>query len=121
MVLLSFERSFTFTQPYTIKKFLKSRTICLILLVVTCLCFALHISEIISVDIKAFRWVNFAYGTCSIKRNSRLATDRIKILTHSNSFILPFVLNSLLDIYICYNICQRRKRFLTRSTSIYFK
>jgi hypothetical protein len=119
MVILSFERSFAFTQPFAVKKILKSRTVYLILLVVTCLCFAIHMSELISVDIKAFRWVNFAYGTCSIKRNSRLATDRIKILTHSTTFILPFVLNSMLDIYICYNICQRRKRCLKRTTSIY--
>jgi hypothetical protein len=119
MVFLSFERSFTFTRPFTVKKVLKSRTICLILFIVTCVCFALHIDELISVDIKAFRWVNFAYGLCSIKRHSRLATDRIKIITHSHSFILPFLLNSILDVYICYNICQRRKRFT--SNKIIFK
>jgi hypothetical protein len=121
MVFLSFERSFTFTRPFTVKKLLKSRTICLILFVVTCVCFALHIDELISVDIKAFRWVNFAYGLCSIKRHSRLATDRIKIITHSHSFILPFVLNSILDVYICYNICQRRKRITKQSTSSIIK
>jgi hypothetical protein len=119
MVLLSFERSFTFTRPFTVKKLLKSRTICLILLLVTCLCFTLHIDQIISVDVKAFRWVNFAYGLCSIKRYSRLSTDRMKIIIHSHSFILPFLLNSILDIYICYQICQRRKRLVKKSSSIF--
>jgi len=119
MVLLSFERSFTFTRPFTVKKLLKSRTTCLILFIVTCLCFTLHIDEVVSVEIKAFRWVNFAYGLCSIKRYSRLATDRIKIITHSHSFILPFLLNSILDVYICYKICQRRKRLINKSLSIY--
>ena len=117
MVLLSIERSFAFTRPLTVKKLLKSRTICLIIFLLTVLCFTLHVDELISVDVKAFRWVNFAYGLCSIKRYSRLATDRIKIITHSHSFLLPFILNSLLDIYICYQICQRRKRLVNRSNS----
>ena len=118
MVLLSFERSLTFLRPITVKIALKSRTVCLILMLVTLLCFLLHIDELISVDVKAYRWVNFAYGLCSIQRHLRLATDRIKILTHSHSFILPFLLNSILDLYICYHICQRRKRFLKRTSSI---
>jgi hypothetical protein len=117
MVLLSCERSFTFIRPFAAKKLLKSRTICLILIGVTCLCFTLHIDEIVFVDIKAFRWVNFAYGLCSIKRYSRLAADRIKIITHSHTFILPFLLNSLLDVYICYKICQQRKRLVKTSIS----
>ncbi|CAF1048826.1 unnamed protein product [Adineta steineri] len=116
MVLLSLERSFTFSRPFVVKKFLQSHTICFILLFVTCLCFALHIDELISVDVKAFRWVNFAYGLCSVKRHFRLSTDRIKIVTHSHSFILPFLLNSILDIYICYKMCQRRKRLITKSS-----
>jgi hypothetical protein len=119
MVLLSLERSFTFTRPFTVKNLLKSRTICLILFIVTCICFALHIDELISVEVKAFRWVNFAYGTCSIKRHSRLGKDRIKIITHSHAFILPFLLNSILDIYICYKICQRRKRLITKSIPVF--
>ncbi|CAF3159672.1 unnamed protein product [Rotaria sp. Silwood2] len=118
MVLLSFERSLTFRRPLAVKSMLKSRTICLILIIVTCLCFSLHLDELISVDIKAYRWVNFAYGLCSIKRYLGLATDRIKILTHSLSFILPFLFNSILDIYICSNICQRRKRLFKRSSLI---
>ncbi|CAF1187025.1 unnamed protein product [Rotaria sordida] len=118
MVLLSLERSFTFIRPLTIKSLLKSRTIYFILIIATCLCFVLHIDELISVDIKAFRWVNFAYGLCSIKRYFRLATDRIKILTNSLSFIFPFLFNSILDIYICLNICQQRKRLLKRSLSM---
>lgn len=117
MVLLSIERSFAFTRPLTVKKLLKTRTICLVIFLLTILCFILHLDELISVDVKAFRWVNFAYGLCSIKRYSRLATDRIKIITHSHSFLLPFILNSLLDIYICYQICQRRKRLVNRSKS----
>ena len=115
MVLLSLERSLTFSRPFVVKKFLQSHTICFILLFLTCLCFALHIDELISVDVKAFRWVNFAYGLCSIQRHSRLSKDRIKIVTHSHSFILPFLLNSILDIYICYKMCQRRKRLITKS------
>ena len=110
MVLLSLERSFTFSRPFAVKRFLQSRTICFILIFVTLLCFALHIDELISVDVKAFRWVNFAYGLCSVRRRFRLSTDRIKIVTHSHSFILPFLLNSILDIYICYKMCERRKR-----------
>ena len=117
MVLLSIERSLAFTRSFTVKRFLKSRTICLIIFVLILVCFALHVDELISVDVKAFRWVNFAYGICSMKRHSRLATDRIKIITHSHSFLLPFLLNSLLDIYICYQICQRRKRFRNPSNS----
>ena len=118
MVLLSCERSFTFIRPFSVKRVLKSRTICLILLVVTCLCFAIHIDELITVDIKGFRWVNFAYGLCSVKRHSRKITDRRKILTHSHSFILPFLLNSVLDIFICYKICQRRKRLVKKTPLI---
>lgn len=118
MVLLSFERSFTFIRPLTVKNGLKTRTICLILFTATCSCFILHIDEIISVDIKAFRWVNFAYGLCSIKRRSPLKTDRIKILTHSHSFILPFLLNTILDFYICFKICQRRKRLLNKTPTL---
>ncbi|CAF1324624.1 unnamed protein product [Rotaria sp. Silwood1] len=118
MVLLSFERSITFRRPLKVKNVLKPRTIYLILLIATCLCFILHIDELISVDIKAFRWVNFAYGICSIKRYLHLTTDRIKILTHSHSFILPFLFNSIFDIYICFNICQRRKRLFKKSLSM---
>ncbi|CAF1294641.1 unnamed protein product [Adineta ricciae] len=110
IVLLSLERSFTFSRPFAMKKFLQSHTICFILIFVIFTCFALHIDELISVDAKAFRWVNFAYGLCSVKRHSRLSTDRIKIVTHSHSFIFPFFLNSILDVYICYKMCQRRKR-----------
>ncbi|UJR22324.1 hypothetical protein I4U23_025386 [Adineta vaga] len=118
MVLLSFERSFTFIRPLTVKNGLKTRTICLILCTVTCSCFILHLDELISVDIKAFRWVNFAYGLCSVKRYSALKADRIKMLTHSHSFILPFLLNTILDIYICFKICQRRKRLLEKAPTI---
>jgi len=114
MVLLSLERSFTFSRPFTVKKLLQSRTICLIILIVTCFCFATHIDELISLDVKAFRWVNFAYGLCSVNRHLRYSSIRIKIITHSNSFILPFILNSILDIYICYKICQRRHRLGTK-------
>ncbi|UJR26786.1 hypothetical protein I4U23_008099 [Adineta vaga] len=116
MVLLSLERSFTFSRPFAVKKFLQSHTICFILSFVVFLCFALHIDELISVDVKAFRWVNFAYGLCSIRRHFRMSTDRIKIVTHSHSFILPFLLNSILDIYICYKMCQRRKRLAITSS-----
>ncbi|CAF2432527.1 unnamed protein product [Rotaria sp. Silwood2] len=116
MVLLSLERSLTFSLPFAIKKLLQSHTICFILVFVTCLCFALHIDELISVDVKAFRWVNFAYGLCSVKRHFHLLTERIEIITHANSFILPFLFNSVLDIYICYKICQRRKRIAIRSS-----
>lgn len=116
MVLLSLERSFTFSRPFAMKKFLQSHTICFILLFVTFLCFVLHIDELISVDVKAFRWVNFAYGLCSVKRHLRLSNDRIKIVTHSHSFILPFLLNSILDVYICYKMCQRRKRLAVKSS-----
>jgi hypothetical protein len=114
MILLSLERSLTFSRPFTVKRLLRPRTICYILIIITCLCFALHIDELVSVDIKAFRWVNFAYGLCSVQRHSRLATERIKIIAHSHSFILPFLLNSILDIYICYKICQRRKRLVIK-------
>jgi hypothetical protein len=114
MVLLSLERSFTFSRPFAVKRFLQSRTICFVLLLVTILCFALHIDELISVDVKAYRWVNFAYGLCSVRR--RLSTDRIKIVTHLHSFILPFLLNSILDVYICYKMCQRRKRLAMKSS-----
>jgi hypothetical protein len=115
MVLLSFERSFTFSRPFIVKKFLRPRTVCLILLFVTGFCFGTHIDELISIDIKAFRWVNFAYGLCSVNRHLRFSSVRIKIVTHSHSFILPFLLNSILDIYICYKICQRRQRLLMKS------
>ncbi|CAF1968239.1 unnamed protein product [Rotaria magnacalcarata] len=118
MLLLSLERSLTFVRPYTVKNMLQTRTTSLILVILTCLCFTIHSDEIVSVEVKAFRWVNFAYGICSIERYSRLATDRMKILTHSHSFILPFLLNSILDIYICYNICHRRKRFFKQASSI---
>ncbi|CAF0921233.1 unnamed protein product [Rotaria sordida] len=116
MVLLSLERSLSFSLPFTIKKLLQSHIICFILIFVTCLCFALHIDELISVDVKAFRWVNFAYGLCSVKRHFHLLTERIEIITHANSFILPFLFNSILDIYICFKICQRRKRITNRSS-----
>jgi hypothetical protein len=115
MVLLSFERSLAFRRPFTIQRVLQSRTICLVLLLVTCVCFIVHVDEITYVDIKAFRWINFAYGLCSIKRHSLLSTDRIKIVRHAHSFILPFVFNSLLDIYICSRICQRRQRSALKS------
>ena len=118
MIFLSFERSFTFLKPYTIKKLLKTHTIYSFLFILTCLCFAIHIDQFLFVEIIAHRWVNFAYGTCSRKYYSYLITDRVKILTHALSFLIPFLLNSLLDIYICYNICQRRKRLLTKSTTI---
>ncbi|CAF1315385.1 unnamed protein product [Rotaria sp. Silwood1] len=116
MVLLSLERSLTFSLPFTIKKLLQSRTICIILVFITCLCFALHIDELISVDVKAFRWVNFAYGLCSVKRHFHILSERIEIVTHANSFILPFLFNSILDVYICYKICQRRKPTTIRSS-----
>lgn len=118
MVLLSLERSFTFIRPFAVKNVLSSRTICTIILLVVCLCFILHIDELVSVNGKGFRWVNFAYGLCSFQRTSFIKEDRIKILTHSHSFILPFVLNTLLDVYICYKICQRRKRLLQKTPSI---
>jgi hypothetical protein len=118
MVFLSLERSITFTRPLLVKKFSKSRTIYFTLFLMVVLCFGLHIDEILSVEIKAFRWVNFAYGLCSMKRHSRLLTDRIKILFHSQSFIFPFLFNSILDIYISYQICQRRQNLLGRSMSI---
>ncbi|CAF0769528.1 unnamed protein product [Adineta ricciae] len=118
MVLLSLERSFTFIRPFAVKNVLSSRTICLVIFLVICLCFLLHIDELVSVNSKAFRWVNFAYGLCSFKRDSLIKADRIKILTHSHSFILPFVLNTILDVYICYKICQRRKRLLEKTPSI---
>jgi len=117
MVLLSFERSFTFIRPFSVKQVLKSHTICFIILSVTCLCFLIHIDELISVDIKAFRWVNFAYGLCSIKRHLGATIGRMKILIHSHSFILPFLLNSILDIYISYKICQRRKPSVTKTST----
>jgi hypothetical protein len=116
MVLLSFERSFTFSKPFIVQKLVQPRTICLILILITTFCFATHIDELISVDVKAFRWVNFAYGLCSVDRHSRFSSVRIKIVTHSHSFILPFLLNSILDIYICYKICQRRQRLVIKST-----
>ncbi|CAF1177184.1 unnamed protein product [Adineta steineri] len=118
MVLLSCERSFTFIRPFTVKHVLKSRTVYFIIISVICSCFVLHIDELIFVDIKAFRWVNFAYGICSIKRRSILTMERIKIITHSHAFILPFLLNSILVIYICYKICQRRQRILQKKLSI---
>jgi len=114
MVLLSLERSLTFSRPFTVKKILKPRIICLILLIVTCFCFATHIDELISLDVKAFRWVNFAYGLCSFNRHLRYSSIRIKIVTHSHSFILPFIFNSILDIYISYKICQRRHRLVKK-------
>jgi hypothetical protein len=118
MVLLSFERSFTFVRPYEVKKILKSRTICFIILLVTCLCFVSHIDELVAVEIKAFRWINFSYGLCSVKRRySILFNDRTRVLPHLLSFILPFLLNSILDIYICYKLCQRRKRLFKKSSS----
>ncbi|CAF3295617.1 unnamed protein product [Rotaria socialis] len=126
MTLLTLERSLTLSLPYTVKRFLQTRTTCFMLILVTVLCFALHIDEIISVDVKAFRWVNFAYGICSVKRHFHLLTERIKIVTHANSFMLPFLFNSILDIYICYKICERRKILLAQSsivstTSVYNK
>jgi hypothetical protein len=116
MVLLSLERSFTFSKPFMVQKLVQPRTICLILILITTFCFATHIDELISVDIKAFRWVNFAYGLCSVDRHSRFSSVRIKIVTHSHSFILPFLLNSILDVYICYKICQRRQRLVIKAT-----
>lgn len=110
MVILSLERSFTFSKPFLVQKLVQPRTICLILSLVTSFCFTIHIDELISVDVKAFRWVNFAYGLCSVERHSRFSSVRIKIITHSHSFILPFLFNSILDIYISYKICQRRQR-----------
>lgn len=115
MIFLSFERSFTFLRPFTIKKLFKTRTIYFILFITACFCFTMHLDQIFFVDVIAHRWVNFAYGTCSRKYHSRLLTDRMKILTHTLSFLIPFLLNSILDIYICFNICQRRKRLLTKS------
>lgn len=110
MVILSLERSFTFSRPFIVQKLIHPRTICLVLLLVTSFCFLIHIDELVSVDVKAFRWVNFAYGLCSVERHSRFSSVRIKIITHSHSFILPFLFNSILDIYISYKICQRRQR-----------
>ncbi|CAF1282030.1 unnamed protein product, partial [Rotaria magnacalcarata] len=118
MILLTLERSLTISLPYTVKRFLQTRTICFMLIFVTVLCFALHIDEIISVDVKAFRWVNFAYGICSVRRHFHFLTERIKIVTHANSFILPFLFHSMLDIYICYKICERRKILLVRSSIV---
>ena len=116
MVLLSLERSLTFSRPFAVKKLSQTRIICIILLLLTCLCFALHIDELISADIKGFRWENFAYGICSVKRHFYLLAKHIEIVAHANSFILPFLLNSILDVYICYKICQRRKRLSIKST-----
>lgn len=116
MVLLSLERSFTFTRPFTVKKLIRPRTICLILTVVTSLCFLAHIDEILSVDVKAFRWVNFAYGLCSLNRHLSFSAVRIKIITHLHSFILPFFFNSILDIYICWQICRRRQRLQIKTS-----
>lgn len=116
MVILSLERSFTFSKPFLVQKLVQPRTICLILSLVTSFCFTIHIDELISVDVKAFRWVNFAYGLCSVERHSRFSSVRIKIITHSHSFILPFLFNSILDIYISYKICQRRQRSIIKSS-----
>ena len=119
MVLLSLTRSFTFSKPFMVQKLVQPRTVCLILILITAFCFVTHIDEIISVDVKAFRWVNFAYGLCSVERHSRFSSVRIKIITHSHSFILPFLFNSILDIYICYKICQRRRRLAIKSTFLF--
>jgi hypothetical protein len=116
MVLLSLERSVTFSQPFVVKKLLQPRTICFILISVIFFCFLIHIDELFCSDVKAFRWVNFAYGLCSFNRYARFSSVRIKMVTHFHSFILPFTLNSIFDIYICYKICQRRQGLTIKSS-----
>ena len=119
MVLLSFERSFTFIRPYTVKKVFGVPTTYTIIIVLICFCFGFHIDELVSVDAKAFRWVNFAYGLCSIDRYSSLVPKHIVILIHSQLFILPFLLNSILDVYICCCICRQNKRLFKNSVAVF--
>ena len=107
-IVLSLERSFTFTRPFTVKKLFKSRTICGFLIVVVGLCFAVHLDELVLSVGVAYEWVNFGYVMCSMKRRILVSYDRIKIVTHLLSFFVPFVLNCILDVYISYKIYQRR-------------
>lgn len=121
MVFLSIERSLAFARPYVVKKYLQSHRIYGILFLAMVICFLIHLDEVLYIEIKAFRWVNFAYGLCSIKRNFRASTDRMKIFRHASFFVLPFLINSLLDLYICMKICERRRSLFKRSMTITHK
>ena len=119
MVLISFERLFTFMRPHAVKKVSEARIAYGIIVVVICLCFALHVDELVSFDVKTFRWVNFAYGLCSIERHSSLVPKHITIIIeHSHLFLLLFLLNLIIGVYICCHICQRDKRLSKNSTPI---
>ncbi|CAF1540308.1 unnamed protein product, partial [Didymodactylos carnosus] len=62
-----------------------------------------------SIESISFREISFSYGICSLKREKYYFDTKIKILLYSISFILPFLLNSIFDIYICRQIYLRRK------------
>ncbi|CAF1163432.1 unnamed protein product [Didymodactylos carnosus] len=110
MVLLSSERAFTFIQPYKVKKLFTLKLTCTILIIIILISLLLHIDELLVIRISSFRWISFSFGICSIVRDRKYFDIKIKILLYSISFILPFLLNSIFDIYICRQICIRRKK-----------
>ncbi|CAF1197808.1 unnamed protein product [Didymodactylos carnosus] len=119
MVLLSSERSFTFMHPYKVKKVFTPKITCIVLCLIILISLLLHIDELFIKDISTFRWISVSYGICSIKREKYYFDIKIKILLYSISFILPFLLNSIFDIYICRQMCLRRKKMAHAKINCY--